>query len=211
MSIERKIKPVKNNQDKSNTYSYYKSQLNKAIKYEFYLEAIMIEYAMMEDRLRSFIYHIGGLANRNSTKIGSKKTKQEIKDIVSCYRQENEKDNLGITNISGKEKIIRCILRWSLDEDKEITDNNYLKTLNNQLHERIDTNQFFILLDDVDEWCSYRNELVHALMNKNTDSIQEKIADQANLGRELAEKLSAEERKIKFHQKVRKAANLQTE
>mgnify|MGYP007070035096 CR=1 FL=1 len=211
MSIERKIKPVKNNQDKSNTYSFYKSQLNKAIKYEFYLEAIMIEYAMMEDRLRSFIYHIGGLASRNSIKIGSKKTKQEIKYIVSRYRQENEKDNLGITNISGKEKIIRCILRWSLDEEKEINDNNYLKTLNNQLHERIDINQFLKLLDEVDEWCSYRNELVHALMNKSTDSIQEKIADQANLGQELAEKLSAEERKIKYYQKVRKAANLQTE
>lgn len=207
----RRIQPVQNNEEKKVTYATYKSQLNKAIKYEFYLEAMMIEYGIMEDRMRSFIYHIGGLPNRMSTKIGSKRTKGYLKEIVSDYRTNKEKDNLGITNISGKEKIIRCVLRWSLDENKQIVNDKYLISLDRQINERVDATELLTLLDQIDEWCAFRNEVVHALLNKNITSINSQIAGEVETGKRLAEELSGFEAKIKYGNRIRRAANLKTD
>ena len=55
----RLIDPVNDNKDKENTYRTNLRRYNKAMKEGFYFEAMLIDYAMMEDRLRSFLYHIG--------------------------------------------------------------------------------------------------------------------------------------------------------
>ena len=49
------IKPVTDNRDKQQTDIEQNEQLNKALENRFYFEAIMIEYAMLEDRMKSFI------------------------------------------------------------------------------------------------------------------------------------------------------------
>ena len=208
---KRRVLPVQNNKEKQITYATYKEQLTKAIKYEFYLEAMMIEYGIMEDRMRSFIYHIGGLPSRTSTKVGKRKTKGCLKKIVSDYRTSEEKDNLGITNISGKEKIIRCVLRWASDENKQPVSDKYLIALERQLNERINTTELLALLDKIDDWCAFRNEVVHALLNKNTTSIKSQIAGEVQKGKRLAEELSGFEAKIKYGNRIRRAANLKTE
>lgn len=58
---ERLIKPAENNIEKAYTYRQMKDRYNKAMSEKFYFEAMMIDYAMIEDRLRSSIYHIGGM------------------------------------------------------------------------------------------------------------------------------------------------------
>ena len=48
--------------DNAQKYKNYKEQfgrLYKAIKYNFYIEAVAIEYAIMEDRLESILIHEG--------------------------------------------------------------------------------------------------------------------------------------------------------
>ena len=48
--------------DNMQKYANYKTQmgrLKKALSYQFYLEAIFIEYAIMEDRLESVLRHSG--------------------------------------------------------------------------------------------------------------------------------------------------------
>ena len=47
------------NQQKCYNYKEQMGRLNRAIKAEFYLEAIFIEYAIMEDRLESILRHSG--------------------------------------------------------------------------------------------------------------------------------------------------------
>ena len=54
---KRYIKPVADTMDKQNTYREWIGKYNKAIRYEFYYEAILIDYALLEDRLRSFLYY----------------------------------------------------------------------------------------------------------------------------------------------------------
>ena len=50
--------PVDNEQKHIN-YTEQMGRLKKALKYEFYIEAIAIEYAVMEDRLESILRHEG--------------------------------------------------------------------------------------------------------------------------------------------------------
>ena len=63
---KRIISPVNDNAEKQLTYRKMMGRYNMAIKYGFYYEAIMIAYAMIEDRLRAMIYHMGFLANRKA-------------------------------------------------------------------------------------------------------------------------------------------------
>ena len=78
---QRKIAPVKDNKDKQRTYAREKARYCSAMKYGFYLEAMLIDYALLEDRLRSVLYHIGFLPNRRSTSVW-KKARPYFTEIV---------------------------------------------------------------------------------------------------------------------------------
>ena len=71
-----KICPVSNNTDKQRTYKENCAKYKKAIQGEFYFEAMLISYAMLEDRLRSFLYHIGALKTRTSKGVSCGKTEK---------------------------------------------------------------------------------------------------------------------------------------
>ncbi len=64
----RKIQPVQDNAEKQQTYRYLLSKYSHAMDQGFFCEALMIDYAMIEDRLRSMIYHMGFLADRGQNK-----------------------------------------------------------------------------------------------------------------------------------------------
>lgn len=51
--------PVTDNMQKYENYRVQISRLKKALKEHFYLEAIFIEYAIMEDRLEAILRHAG--------------------------------------------------------------------------------------------------------------------------------------------------------
>lgn len=96
--MSRLIEPVKNNYEKQQTYAENKAKYNRAMKYGFYYETLLIDYAMMEDRLRSFIYHIGGLKTRKDYKIGKGYVHRKLSEIVNDYKDEKENNNLGINS-----------------------------------------------------------------------------------------------------------------
>lgn len=90
----RLIAPVMDNRDKQCAYRIQIEKYNQAIRYEFYLQAIMIDYVMIEDRLRSMIYHMCFLADRNATAIW-KKTRPFLLDMVRQYKAEKERRATG--------------------------------------------------------------------------------------------------------------------
>ena len=109
---ERRITPVADNREKQQTYKDQMQRYSKAMKDEFFFEAMLIDYAMLEDRLRSTLYHAAFFANRD--KAGCwKKTKPYLQNFVKRYKNEKENDALGVTNISGKIKVVRSMLRWA--------------------------------------------------------------------------------------------------
>lgn len=200
----RLIEPVKNNRDKQQTYSNNIRKYNRALKQGFYFEAILIDYALMEDRLRSFIYYIGGLKSKDSYKICKGSVRDRITKIVGQYKQESENNSLGITNISGKIKIIRATLLWATNVE-ETPQDKYLKTLKSQYEGQLDIGGLLDTLEDIQEWCKYRNELIHALMNKNINSIDQEVEIQAIKGMKLARYIDEQVKLLKKGNWIRRS------
>lgn len=208
MKKNRRISPVSDNQDKRNTYQTNIRRYNKAIKEGFYYEALLIDYAMMEDRLRSFLYHMGLLRTRSSYKANVNEVKKSLKGIIQTYKRPKENDYFNVTSISGKMKIVRCTLLWAEQELGDCED-KYLLSLRRQYDKYIDAERLMNALDDIERWCSYRNEIIHALMNKNVESTYQDIAFQAEEGMRLCRELDSQVDRLKTGNRIRKSIKLQ--
>lgn len=198
----RLIQPVDDNKDKQRTYQRMLSRYRLAMKDGFYLEAILIDYAMMEDRLRSFIYYIGGLPNRNSISVTGK-AKNKIRQMVLDY---DPKGNLGISSISGKRRIVRAVLNWEVTSICA-NDDDYLKALRADIA-KLDVEGLFEILDAIEAWCLYRNECIHSVMNKNVDSLGEEIAKKAEDGMIYARFVDSQVKLLKRKNLSRRALRL---
>ena len=181
--MTRCINPVKNNIDKQNTYRNNIARYNRAMREGFYLEALLIDYAVIEDRLRSFLYHIGLLKTKDSFKIDGGKAKESLKPIITEYKRKDENANFIYNSISGKMKIIRCTLMWAEQEDYNQED-KYLVALRRQY------------------------EVIHALLNKNMDSLYERLEAQAGKGMDLARFLDSQVKCVKKNNRIRRCINL---
>lgn len=198
--MSRQIQPVQDNKDKQNTYRVLMGRYNGAVMHRFYFEALLIDYALLEDRLRSYLYHSGALNDRNSTKIACSKTKKDIKDIVCLYEKN---PNLGISNIIGKIKIIKAIATWTGEVMLDENASDYKKVLKKQ-YESLDISGLLSCLQEISEWCTYRNEVIHAVMNKNMDSLYEHLEEKVVKGKELATYLDSQLRILKKGDRIRK-------
>ena len=118
-------------------------------------------------------------------------------------KEKNENDKIGITNISGKMKIIKAILKWVNECENVDKNNQYLVLLKNEC-ESLDIGGIFEILDKLKDWCDYRNEIVHALMNKNIDSLYEKIDEKALEAFEYVKFISSQVNILKKNNKIRK-------
>lgn len=206
--MNKLISPVSDNQDKRNTYQINVRRYNKAVKEGFYFEALLIDYAMMEDRLRSFLYHMGLLNTRDSHKADVKKVKKSLKSIIQKYKRSGESDNFSIISISGKMKIIRCTLLWA-EEELGDCDDKYLLSLRSQIDKYIDAERLMKALNDIEKWCEYRNEIIHALMNKNIDSMNQDLAFQTEEGMRLCREIDSQVDRLKTGNRIRKSIKLQ--
>lgn len=182
------------------------SKHRQAMDQGFYCEALMIEYAMIEDRLRSMIYHMGFLADRSKTAIWEK-ARPYLQAIVSEYKNEKEDDSIGITSLSNKIKIVRSVCLWTVNTEGGYQNNVHLSTLKKQL-ESLDLANVFQVLDEVDSWKKYRNEVVHAMMNKNIFQLEGSLRPYAQVGMKLARALDNIEKEIKRRNRIRRKVNL---
>lgn len=203
---ERLIKPAENNIEKAYTYRQMKGRYNKAMSEKFYFEAMMIDYAMIEDRLRSFIYHIGGMNNRTSLKLDNKISKPFLLLLYNGY---TKKKNIGLnlSNVSTKYNLIRAVLNWG--ENTDGTEGKYQQKLKFAC-ESLDIDDVLNCLDELEKWCKYRNEVIHGLLNKNIISLNENLADKAEEGMKIALRIDSYVRVIKKGNIVRKSINLKT-
>ena len=207
MNNERQIASVNSNLDKYNTYRVLIGRYRKAIAGEFYLEALLIDYALLEDRLRSYLYYMGVLSTRTEVGIPAI-AKKNIGPIVVGYKVAKENDSLGVKNITDKMKIIRCVLQWSSEvTESEIGDNNYLIALKRQC-ESVDIAEILDTLESINVWKYYRNEVIHGLMNKNLESLDEGLYDAVIKGKRYSEILDNQLKVFKKGNVVRRAAKL---
>lgn len=204
------IKQAGNNKERQDTYRYQLGRYQRAIRNEFYFEALIIVYALLEDRFKSFLYYCGFFANRNSLKLYGR-IKSYIIEI--CYG-ENAPDRLSpITHISTKADYITAILNWTTNvRAEDIEDNIYYYSLKHQI-EGLDIGGLIDALDELTQkdmgWFSYRNEIIHASMNKNVEALYEDLAVKVERGMELARFIDSQVRILRKKGTVRKALKMQ--
>ncbi len=204
---ERKIAPVKDNDDKARTYQENMKKYTRAIKSECYFEAILISYAMMEDRLRSYLYYLGCLRSRSSHKFDNKKISADIKDIIATYT-DDDVCNLGITSITGKIRIVKSIQKWFEQGYPNPQESGYLEELASCIDINGDPDEMLTILAAIEEWCKYRNEVIHSLLNKNLDSLYTKLPQKAEEGIVLARAIDKHVGRIKRRNTLRKYLKL---
>lgn len=195
MPKQRVISPVETMQEKYETYRNEMGRLKGALQQGFYFEAMLIEYALLEDRLRSFVYHAGLLQNRKAShmlpgKNAVRKDFNRIAQRVKTWKLEDGKETgntsnferLSVNKISDKIFIVRTIMLWSSELESLPDESRYLQALRGQCES----------LDAIDTWRMYRNEVIHSLMNKRMESVQQKLSEQVEQGVQLARQLDAQ-------------------
>lgn len=203
--MRMQIAPVTDNQDKYLTYRQWCGRYAKAMREGFYFEAMLIDYALMEDALRSYLYHIGVLAERDA-KRACRKARPLRQLIRMCLPGED--DRLVIGTISGKMRIVRATLLWHADPEGVAGGDAYLLALDRQYTERIDTAGFLDLLGRIDIWRLYRNEVIHGLMNKNLTALDERIVEECEEGMALARGLQTQVKHVKYGNRIRRSMKL---
>ena len=172
---ERRIKPVKSNEDKRKTYAAIMGKYKHAIESGFLGEAELIVYAYLEDRLRSFIYYSDGLDRWNSNDINE--------NMARIYGNKND-----IKDISSKIDIIKKAINVKRLRDS-FPDDDYAQSLINIYSIAFDSVEMNKLIKSIDKWREYRNEIVHALLNKDLDDLHVTYKTHVEEGYILARKL----------------------
>ena len=207
MSGSRKIDPVYDNADKAQTYKELMRKYKKAMDSECYFEAMLITYAFLEDRLRAYLYYIGVFKDHKSYKFDNGKIRPYLKNIVEKYSGSKTTD-LGVSSISGKMKIIRAVQMWYKDGCPNDDNSIYLNELAECIDIYADADEMLETLDGIKEWCEYRNEVVHAVLNKNLNSLYSELSDRVSRGMELGRIVDKQVAAIKRRNNIRKALKL---
>ena len=196
----RNIKPVENNKEKQQTYAKQLGKYKLAVRNEFYFEAMMIVYAMLEDRLLSFLYYTGARDDRNTIKV-SRTTSAYIKAIMAEGKKDKDKIIFKMGTITGKMKIINAMLLWA--EKCEHVNEEYPLLLKSLL-ESIDIGGMKDTMKALGSWLDYRNEIIHASMNKNIENMYEQLGEKVIEGMEYARFIDEQVRVMKKDNRVRK-------
>ena len=208
MANAPKIKQVASTADKGRTYAESMRRHARAVKEGFYFEALLIEYVMIEDRLWSFLFHAGMLLERGDAK-GFKRTKKQI--LMMLKQLDEKKNSTSVTSISAKEDAIRAMLGWYASLDSAPGDDRYLNALWNQIDSRLDVKEVNGTLEALDEWREYRNEVIHALMNKSADAIDADMPSRCDQGMSLTRSFDKYVKQIKYGNSIRRTIGVKTD
>lgn len=205
----RLIERVKDNKDKQHTYQVQLGRYKKAIANEFYFEAMMIVYATLEDRLRSFLYYIGTFRDVNDSKICKTKAKSNdtLRKLYSTHLDTPSNSRINFNNISTKIAMIRATLNWAIACDCTPTD-EYLKVLKREYEGCVDMDGLLSTLANIESWCRYRNEVVHGLLNKNISSVNLELGEMVEKGMCYARFVDSQVKSLKRKNAIRKTLKL---
>lgn len=203
------IKKSQNNTEKRETYRYLLGRYKRAVDNEFYFEALIIVYAMLEDRMKSFLYYCGYFANRNQLRLYTKTRN----DILATFWSDSEgRKTPSFMNISTKIDFSRNMLEWAETvEEKDIVGNDYLVALK-KLIENLDVDGMIETLEDLrgdQGWLRYRNEIIHASLNKNINALYEGLGDKVELGMKYARFIDSQVKLLKKSNLVRRKMKMQ--
>ena len=168
---------------------------------------MLITYAYLEDRLRSYLYYIGIFNSRDSSKFDSQKVKPYIKAIVEEY-SERKNTKLSVSSISAKMNIVRSVQLWYKEGCRNDDNSLYLSELAECIDVCGDADEMLDTLNRISKWCEYRNEVVHAVLNKNLNSLYSELSDRVEDGMALGRIIDKQISAMKRRDNIRKALKL---
>ena len=174
---------VKSGKEKQFVYVAEYKRLSKALKEQFYLEAVAIGYAIIEDRLVAFLHH-AGIVTRGNREL--KINKAVCPYIKKLWKPKNNNNRICIKNIGVKKSLIEALLNMTSEQASEIDSSageclqgikrkksvakiGYMHALFEQMN-KIDREAAAAVLDSIGPWREDRNQLIHALLNKTVAS-----------------------------------------
>ena len=80
----------KTNTDKYNTYTSMITRHKEAVKHGFYFEALLIDYAILENRLVAFLWAAGVMNDMDNFSFGNKNNKAQLRTLYNSYMKENK-------------------------------------------------------------------------------------------------------------------------
>lgn len=198
--MERQIAKAKTGKDKQATYARYLSQYNKAMRYGFYLEAIMIDYAMMEDRLVALLHYLGIVTRTHEKLTVNKFCRAYMRELLG-YRE-----NVGIRveHISVKVALMKRLMQVS-----DPREGSFVKVVLAHIDTCADRSEIMALCEDVAAWCEIRNQYVHALLNKNHKALLDGLKEYAENGYKIARRIDDYVKIIKKNNTIRRKFNIQ--
>ena len=196
---------VTNNIEKYETYKSQMERLNLAKEKGFNFEGIFILYAMLEDRLLSFLYH-AGVVNGSRDKLTKNKTvRPYLEEALASLGDKKYR----IKSIGNKILIIQHLISHSQTYTPNKPPLNFHDHLCTQIHKTKNWDNMNELLKTIQDWCKSRNELVHALLSKSVSNQEEKLVFLIGEGYRSCRQLDNFVRSFKRGNTIRKYFNIQ--
>jgi len=166
------IESISNNKEKQFVYQTQIKRYTKAIREDFYYEALIITYGLLEDRINSMLSYLNIINKRRDGKVVlSRKYKNYIETIYNYNKDKYIKlDVKKLGNVYVKMEILKALFT----EYKNKANNDYINENNKKLA-KLNIDALLIKLDLLDEWRLYRNEIIHNLMNKKTSFLEDEL------------------------------------
>ncbi|MDE7094719.1 MAG: hypothetical protein K2O52_07390 [Oscillospiraceae bacterium] len=187
--------------EKQKAYRVEYSRYKKALAQEFYLEGLVIGYAIIEDRLVSFL-HYCGIVSRNRNKLAINKS---IYPFIRILLNKSEDASIKVKDIRVKMNIVQALLELTPESAQQI-ENDTETIINRQnigkkrkkriltgymvaLQKKMDTlnrpELLSFLNDQLEPWRINRNNIVHALLSKRVESVTDVKKELSEMGYEL--------------------------
>ena len=200
-----KIAPITSNMEKKTAYEIQMVRFKRAKAGGFHLEAIFILYALIEDRLSAFLFH-AGITNATREKITRNgKVRPQLDSALAVLNTRQA----SIRNVSAKIKLVKELMEWSTDYLVNEPTLNYLDALYKQINRTAGRDQMIETLTRIEGWCTYRNELVHALLNKKVEDQEKILQDLVYEGEACNRSLQNFVKSFKNRNTLRKSFNIQ--
>lgn len=154
------IKIVEDNIDKRDTYSKLNKDLKNAYNKKNFHEVINLSYAMIEDRLLTFLDLLFIIQKDNKKMYPANIIDEIIRTILKYDLNAEASKIYKINNLSTKLKIIKKIIQSN-------SNSNYILDCKKIIEKNIGIDNLLLWIKKVETFSRARNEIIHASFNKN--------------------------------------------